>query len=135
MSLPQVVSREEWLVARKELLAKEKQLTRALDALNADRRRLPMVDITKRYVFEGPDGEVSLLDMFEGRRQLIVDHFMFDPSWDKGCASCSGRVQRSRELLLLGQQLLASDQPLLARHDLGKAHACSFLNGSLHRGG
>jgi len=94
MSLPQVVSREEWLVARKKLLAKEKQLTRALDALNADRRRLPMVEITKRYAFEGPHGEVSLLDLFEGRRQLIVDHFMFDPSWDEGCASCSGRVDQ-----------------------------------------
>lgn len=89
MGLPPVVSRDEWLVARKQLLAKEKQATRARDALNAERRRLPMVKIDKGYVFEGPDGKVGLLDLFDGRRQLIVGHFMFDPSWDEGCSSCS----------------------------------------------
>jgi predicted dithiol-disulfide oxidoreductase (DUF899 family) len=94
MSLPHVVSRDEWLVARKELLVMEKEATRARDALNTRRRELPMVAIDKDYVFEAPDGEASLLDMFEGRRQLIVDHFMFDPSWDEGCSSCSGRVDQ-----------------------------------------
>jgi predicted dithiol-disulfide oxidoreductase (DUF899 family) len=94
MSLPEVVSREEWLVARKELLAAEKEQTRARDALNARRRMLPMVAIEKDYVFEGPGGRASLLDLFEGRRQLIVDHFMFDPDWDEGCSSCSGRVDQ-----------------------------------------
>jgi predicted dithiol-disulfide oxidoreductase (DUF899 family) len=94
MSLPQVVSRDEWLVARKALLDREKEVTRARDALNADRRRLPMVEITKDYRFEGPDGEATLLDLFEGRRQLIVDHYMFDPSWDEGCPSCAGRVDQ-----------------------------------------
>ena len=94
MSLPPVVSRDEWLIARKELLVAEKAATRARDALNANRRRLPMVAIEKDYVFEGPDGEASLLDLFEGRRQLIVDHFMFDPSLDEGCPSCSGRVDQ-----------------------------------------
>jgi predicted dithiol-disulfide oxidoreductase (DUF899 family) len=89
MSLPEVVSRDEWLAARKALLTKEKELTRQRDALNADRRRLPMVEIVKDYVFEGPEGEVSLLDLFEGRRQLIVGHLMFDPSWEDGCPSCS----------------------------------------------
>lgn len=89
MTLPQIVSREEWLVARKELLAKEKELTRARDALNADRRRLPMVEIDKDYVFEGPDGKARLLDLFDGRRQLIVYHFMFAPDWNEGCPSCS----------------------------------------------
>jgi predicted dithiol-disulfide oxidoreductase (DUF899 family) len=89
MTLPQVVSHEEWLVARKALLVKEKELTRARDALNAERRRLPMVEITKPYAFEGPEGRASLLDLFEGRLQLIVGHFMFDPSWDDGCPSCS----------------------------------------------
>jgi len=97
MSLPQVVSREEWLVARKELLAREKELTRQRDVLSADRRRLPMVRIDKEYVFEGPDGKASLLDLFDGRRQLIVGHFMFDPSWDDGCPSCSaGADEMSR---------------------------------------
>jgi predicted dithiol-disulfide oxidoreductase (DUF899 family) len=94
MSLPQVVSRDEWLVERWELLAKEKEATRARDVLNAERRRLPMVEIDKDYVFEGPDGKASLLDLFEGRHQLIVDHFMFDPNWDEGCRSCSGRVDQ-----------------------------------------
>ncbi|HEY2206248.1 MAG TPA: DUF899 domain-containing protein [Pseudonocardia sp.] len=89
MSLPQVVSRTEWLTARKELLTREKELTRARDALNADRRRLPMVLVDKEYVFEGPDGKVGLLDLFEGRRQLMVAHFMFAPEWADGCPSCS----------------------------------------------
>jgi predicted dithiol-disulfide oxidoreductase (DUF899 family) len=94
MSLPEVVSREEWLAARKALLVREKELTRARDALSTQRRMLPMVEIDKAYVFEGPNGPASLLDLFEGRRQLIVDHFMFDPTWDDGCPSCSGRVDQ-----------------------------------------
>ena len=89
MSLPDVVTRDEWVVARKQLLAEEKELTRRRDALNAERRRLPMVEVEKAYVFTGPQGEVGLLDLFEDRRQLIVGHFMFDPSWEDGCPSCS----------------------------------------------
>jgi predicted dithiol-disulfide oxidoreductase (DUF899 family) len=89
MELPKVVSRDEWLVARKALLAEEKELTRARDALNAERRRLPMVKIDKDYLFEGANGKASLLDLFDRRRQLIVYHFMFDPSWDEGCTGCS----------------------------------------------
>jgi predicted dithiol-disulfide oxidoreductase (DUF899 family) len=89
MSLPEVVTREQWLSARKALLANEKELTRRRDALNAERRRLPMVLMDKPYVFEGPGGEVGLLDMFEGRRQLILGHFMFHPDWHDGCPSCS----------------------------------------------
>jgi predicted dithiol-disulfide oxidoreductase (DUF899 family) len=89
MSLPDVVTRDEWLAARRALLEREKEMTRARDALVADRRRLPMVEVTEPYVFTGPDGEASLLDLFEGRRQLIVAHFMFDPSWEKGCPSCT----------------------------------------------
>jgi predicted dithiol-disulfide oxidoreductase (DUF899 family) len=90
MSFPEVVTRAEWQKARDELLVKEKAATRARDALNADRRRLPMVEVDKDYVFEGPDGEIRLLDMFEGRLQLVIYHFMFDPEWDAGCRSCSG---------------------------------------------
>ena len=89
MQQPQIVSRREWLAARKDLLRKEKELTRQRDALNALRRRLPMVRVEKAYAFDGPDGTARLLDLFEGRRQLIVYHFMFDPSWDEGCPSCS----------------------------------------------
>jgi predicted dithiol-disulfide oxidoreductase (DUF899 family) len=100
MSLPQVVSPDEWLAARKELLVKEKALTRERDALNAERRRLPMVEVTKDYVFDGPDGEASLLDLFEGRTQLVVAHFMFDPSWDDGCPSCSAGADEIADGLL-----------------------------------
>ena len=89
MSLPDVTSRAEWLAARTQLLGREKELTRVRDALNADRRRLPMVRIDKPYAFEGPRGTATLLDFFEGRRQLILQHFMFDPSWEDGCPSCS----------------------------------------------
>jgi predicted dithiol-disulfide oxidoreductase (DUF899 family) len=89
MSLPRIATRQEWLAARTELLAKEKELTRQRDALNAERRGLPMVEIGKDYVFAGPDGAVRLIDMFDGRRQLIIYHFMFDPEWDDGCPSCS----------------------------------------------
>ncbi len=89
MSLPQVVARDKWLAARRALLAEEKELTRRRDALNAERRRLPMVEITKPYTLAGPDGELGLVDVFEGRSQLIVGHFMFDPSWEDGCPSCS----------------------------------------------
>ena len=93
MSLPQIATREQWLRARLDLLAKEKELTHARDALAAERRRLPMVAVEKDYRFEGPDGEVGLADLFEGRRQLIVGHFMFDPEWDDGCPSCSAGAE------------------------------------------
>ena len=89
MHRPDVVSREEWLVARKRLLAREKEATRQRDALAAERRALPMVRIEKPYAFAGPEGRRSLLDLFTGRPQLIVYHFMFDPTWSEGCKSCS----------------------------------------------
>jgi len=89
MALPRVATRDEWSAARKELLTEEKAMTRARDALNTKRRLLPMVEIDKPYKLEGPEGTVSLLDLFDGRRQLIVQHFMFDPSWDDGCPSCT----------------------------------------------
>jgi predicted dithiol-disulfide oxidoreductase (DUF899 family) len=89
MSLPEVVSAEEWRAARVDLLADEKAMTKARDALATKRRELPMVEITKDYVFEGPEGEATLLDLFDGRQQLIVVHFMFDPEWEDGCPSCT----------------------------------------------
>jgi predicted dithiol-disulfide oxidoreductase (DUF899 family) len=89
MSLPQIVNRDEWLAARTALLEQEKELTRRRDELNAERRRLPMVEITKDYRFTGPQGEVGLPDLFEGRQQLIIYHFMFHPEWEDGCPSCS----------------------------------------------
>ena len=84
-----VVSQKEWLEARKALLAKEKSLTRQRDALNAERLNLPWVKVEKNYVFDGPRGKVSLGDLFCGRSQLIVYHFMFGPGWKEGCPSCS----------------------------------------------
>jgi len=88
-AMPAIVSREDWLVARKALLAKEKELTHQRDAVSAARRRLPMVRIDKRYVFEGEHGKAGLLELFEGRRQLIVYHFMLGPEDEEGCPSCS----------------------------------------------
>jgi predicted dithiol-disulfide oxidoreductase (DUF899 family) len=90
MELPQIVSRQEWVEARKSFLAEEKEFTKRRDELNANRRRLPMVEVDKDYVFEGPDGRVGLVELFEGRLQLIVYHFMFHPEWDAGCPNCSG---------------------------------------------
>jgi predicted dithiol-disulfide oxidoreductase (DUF899 family) len=89
VSLPEVTTREKWLVARKELLAREKAMTRQRDALNADRRRLPMVEIDKDYAFEGPNGTVSLADLFGDSRQLIIQHIMFGPDWDAACPGCT----------------------------------------------
>ncbi|TML14164.1 MAG: DUF899 domain-containing protein [Actinobacteria bacterium] len=89
MDLPPVVSQTEWQAAREALLAKEKEATRARDALAAERRRLPRVRIDKDYVFDGPGGKASLLDLFEGRRQLLLYHFMFGPNQDVGCDGCS----------------------------------------------
>lgn len=89
MSDSRVVSREEWLAARKELLAKEKEETKRRDALRAERSEMPMVEVDKEYTFDGPDGEVKLLDLFDGRRQLIVYHFWFQPGDDEPCQGCS----------------------------------------------
>lgn len=84
-----VVSREEWLVARKALLRREKELTRLRDQICAERRALPWVRVEKDYVFEEPEGRVSLGDLFDGRSQLFIYHFMFGPGWSEGCDGCS----------------------------------------------
>ncbi|KPV54034.1 hypothetical protein SE17_06175 [Kouleothrix aurantiaca] len=98
MSLPTVVSREEWRAARQALLVKEKALTRAYDAMNTERRELPMVEVAKQYTFQGPNGPASLRDLFGGRRQLIIYHFMFAPDWDAGCMGCSYQVDNIGDL-------------------------------------
>ena len=84
-----IVSQDEWLKARKQLLAKEKEFSRARDQLSAARRALPWVKVEKDYVFDGPDGKESLSDLFGGKSQLIVYHFMLGPGWVQGCPSCS----------------------------------------------
>jgi predicted dithiol-disulfide oxidoreductase (DUF899 family) len=86
---PRIVSPAEWLAARKGLLVKEKELSRLRDDLSRQRRELPWVKLDQTYRFSGPDGAETLADLFAGRRQLIVYHFMFDPTWDEGCKSCS----------------------------------------------
>lgn len=86
---PEITTREQWLVDRLELLAKEKELTRHRDEVNAARRRLPMVEITKDYSFDGPHGSASLVDLFDGRSQLVIYHAMFDPDNDEPCPACS----------------------------------------------
>jgi predicted dithiol-disulfide oxidoreductase (DUF899 family) len=125
MSLPHIVSQGEWEAAREKLLAKEKEATRARDALAAERRRLPMVQVAKDYVFEGPDGKATLLDLFDGRRQLIIYHFMFAPGVDgwpsAGCGGCSMFVDnighlshlraRDTSLVLVSRAPLANVQP------------------------
>src|SRR3954454_25301032 len=93
MNMPPIVSPREWQSAREELLVKEKELTRAGDALAAERRRLPRMAVEQEYLFEGPTGPASLLDLFGGRRQLILYRFFFEPGvadWpDGGCRGCS----------------------------------------------
>jgi predicted dithiol-disulfide oxidoreductase (DUF899 family) len=85
----EAVSRDEWIAARKELLRKEKEFTRLRDQLAAERRALPWVKVEKNYVFEGPNGPVTLAELFEGRSQLVIKHFMFGPDWTEGCVGCS----------------------------------------------
>jgi predicted dithiol-disulfide oxidoreductase (DUF899 family) len=95
MTLPEIVTPVQWRAARVALLEKEKELTRARDELSAARRRLPMVEVTEDYRFTAADGgERTLADLFEGRHQLILDHYMFDPDWEDGCMSCAGRVDQ-----------------------------------------
>jgi predicted dithiol-disulfide oxidoreductase (DUF899 family) len=108
--LPEVVPTEEWWAARRELLAREKELTRQRDRLNADRRRLPMVRVEKDYRFDGPDGEVGLADLFDGRPQLVMHHFMYGPDWDHACPSCSSaadQIPRLRQLHVRSTTLVA----------------------------
>jgi len=100
MSLPDVVLRNQWLEARRRLLAEEKELTRRHDALNASRRRLPMVKVDKEYVFDGPDGPVTLAELFGDKRQLIVQHVMFGPDWDQPCPGCSATIDELSQGIL-----------------------------------
>jgi predicted dithiol-disulfide oxidoreductase (DUF899 family) len=87
--MPRIVSRDEWLAARKQFLIKEKELTRRRDKLSAERRELPWVRVDKAYLFDTPHGKKTLADLFDGRSQLIVKHFMLAPGWNEGCVGCS----------------------------------------------
>jgi len=113
---PPIATRDAWLAARKTLLAHEKEVTKHYDRVSAERRRLPMVKLEKTYTFDGPDGKRTLLDVFDGHRQLIVYHFMFDPEWENGCDGCTGFVNELADLSMLPardtQFVLISRAPL-----------------------
>jgi predicted dithiol-disulfide oxidoreductase (DUF899 family) len=114
---PPIVSRDQWLSERKKLLAREKEFTKQLDRVNAERRRLPMVKMEQDYVFDGPNGKQALNALFDGHRQLIVYHFMFDPTWDKGCTGCTTWVDALGDLSGLNDRdttlVLVSRAPLV----------------------
>jgi predicted dithiol-disulfide oxidoreductase (DUF899 family) len=118
---PKVVTAGEWSIQRQALLEQEKELTRQLDRVNAARRRLPMVKVEKTYTFEGPNGQVTLLDLFEGRRQLIVYHFMFDPAWERGCPGCTGFIDALGDLSMLAQR--ETSFAVISRAPLAKLEA------------
>ena len=122
MERPIVASRAEWLAARQALLAKEKEETRLRDAIAADRRALPMVRVEKPYTFDGPNGRATLRELFGNRRQLIVYHFMFGPTWAEGCRSCSYVMDNVEGAL---QHLAAADTAFAAvsRAPLAKIEA------------
>jgi predicted dithiol-disulfide oxidoreductase (DUF899 family) len=124
---PSVVSREEWLAARQALLTREKELTRQQDRLSAERRRLPMVKVDKKYTFDGPAGKRSLLDLFDGHRQLIVYHFMFDPEWEQGCGGCTNYVNALGDLSYLNDRDVAF--VLISRAPLAKLQAYKVEKG------
>ena len=119
---PQVTTREQWLTARRELLAKEKALARHRDEVSAARRALPMVEITEDYSFDGPHGRASLLDLFDGRSQLLIYHLMFEPDADEACPSCSFTMDNVGHL----SHLHARDTSFAAvsRAPLHKLEAC-----------
>src|SRR6476620_8337491 len=100
LSEHEIVSLEEWLVARKDLLGNEKQLTRLRDKLAAERRALPWVKIDKEYVFDAPEGKVTLTDLFAGRSQLVIYHFMMGPGQATQCVGCSLEVDHLEGILL-----------------------------------
>jgi predicted dithiol-disulfide oxidoreductase (DUF899 family) len=133
MTLPDVVTRDEWLAARKRLLAEEKALTRRRDELSAERRRLPMVEITKDYVFTGPDGTASLLDLFEGRRQLMVGHFMFNPEWEDGCPSCTAGTDELSPGLLAHLNARDTSFASVSRAPIEKLERYKAKKGWTHR--
>jgi predicted dithiol-disulfide oxidoreductase (DUF899 family) len=112
MSLPRVTTRDEWLATRKELLVEEKAMTRARDALSTKRRELPMVRVEKNYTFGAPQGTIDFKELFDGCRQLIVQHFMFDPLWDEGCPSCTAASDENSPGLL--RHLRSRDTNLVA---------------------
>jgi predicted dithiol-disulfide oxidoreductase (DUF899 family) len=123
MAFPEVVSRDQWLEARLQLLAEEKKETRRRDALNVQRRRLPMVRIEKDYVFDGPQGPATLAGLFGDSRQLIIQHIMFDPDWDAACPSCTNAIDEIFDGLLAHLRDRGTAFILVSRAPLTKIEA------------
>ena len=132
MSLPEIVTRDEWLAARRALLEQEKELTRRRDALSAERRRLPMVEVTEAYRFTGPQGEVGLADLFDGRQQLIVYHFMFGADWEEGCPSCTAGIDELSPGFLEHLHTRDTSFALVSRAPLEKLEAWKAQKGWDH---
>ncbi|MCC8962810.1 DUF899 domain-containing protein [Bradyrhizobium sp. Pear76] len=122
MSQHTIVSREQWIAARKALMISEKELTQAREAVSRQRRELPWVKVDQDYVFDGPDGKVTLGDLFKGRPQLVVQHVMFAPEWDAACKSCSFWVDGFERMV---PHLAARDTTMVAisRAPLAKLEA------------
>jgi predicted dithiol-disulfide oxidoreductase (DUF899 family) len=129
VSFPEVVSREQWLEARLALLAQEKEMTRSRDALNARRRRLPMVRIDEDYVFEGRQGKTTLAGLFGDRHQLIVQHVMFGPDWDSACPGCTASIDEISGGLLTHVRSRDTEFALVSRAPLGKLEAYAAQQG------
>ena len=123
MALPEVVSREQWLAARLRLLEQEKELTRRRDALNAERRLLPMVTVEKDYVFDGPGGPVSLAELFGDRMQLVIWHIMFGPDWDAACPTCTNFMNELSPAVLARLRECQTAFALVSRAPLAKIEA------------
>jgi predicted dithiol-disulfide oxidoreductase (DUF899 family) len=129
MALPEVVSRERWVAARVALLAEEKKETRRRDALNAERRKLPMVRIRKDYVFVGPSGPATLTALFGDSRQLIIQHIMFGPDWSAPCPSCTNAVDELSDGLLAHLRAHDTAFALVSRAPLVKLQAYRVSRG------
>ena len=129
MAYPDVVTRDQWLAARKRLLEQEKKATRERDALNAERRRLPMVLIDKDYRFAGPAGEASLADLFGDSRQLIIQHVMFGPDWDSVCPGCTAGIDEIADGMLAHLRSRDTNFVLVSRAPLDKLEKARAAKG------
>lgn len=124
---PKVAAEGEWLAARLKLLEDEKELTKQMDRVNAERRRLPMVKVEKDYLFDTPSGKKSLLDLFEGRKQLLIYHFMFEPDAETGCMGCTGYVDALGDLSMLNER--NTTMKIVSRAPLPKLEAYKAKRG------
>ena len=129
MAFPEIVTREEWLEARKQFLVREKQATRERDALNAERRRLPMVAVEKESVFDGPEGRVTLAGLFGEGRQLIVQHVMFGPDWDAACPGCTSGIDETADGVLAHLRTRDTTFVLVSRAPLDKLEKYRAVRG------